>query len=75
MAEPRRRITYNGTGIARDIPLKVLREDHVRRAEPDQPTPAEIVAELHRKIAAKSPRHAALVARFERKQAAKNGTS
>ena len=35
---------------------------------PEEASPAEIVAVLHRRIAAKSPEHAALVARFERKQ-------
>ena len=35
----------------------------------DERTPREIVADLHRRIAAKSPAHAALVAGFEQRQA------
>ena len=69
MAYPRS-LHLGGTGISNVASGDRFRP-YYRDADADLREPAEIVAELHAQIAAKSPQHAALVARFERKQAAK----
>ena len=71
MPSPRRRITYTGTGPRRDIPLKVLREDFTPPDRACEPTNAEIVADLHKEIAARSRKGAALVAAYYAMQAEK----
>ena len=62
------RTGYRGTGLGGSTPMEALRRDYRRRGTPEEPSPAEIVAGIHRQIAKMSPRHAAMVAEFERKQ-------
>jgi len=64
------------TGLAcgSTSPLEDLRRNYrvisdAERAGAQEPSPAEIVARLRKRIAAKSPKHAALVAEFEELQA------
>ncbi len=73
MPEPRRAVTVTGTSTTARMSLLDLRQDYVWRRDgtepgPSEPSPAEIVAALHQRIAAKSPAHAALVAAFEAQQ-------
>ena len=62
------RIGYRGTGLGGGSPLITLSRNYHHSGTPVEPTPAEIVAELHKRIAAKSPEHARLVAAFHRAQ-------
>jgi len=67
---------HNGWLLHREEPAtepqvaQFIDQDHPYDAErPEVASPRQIVAELHAKIAAKSPEHASLVARFEQHRA------
>ena len=62
------RTGYRGTGLGGGTPMEALRRDYRRQSAPEEPSPAEIVAGIHRQIARMSPDHARLVAEFERRQ-------
>ena len=56
------------TSGERQSPLVALRRNYQHPGDPEEPGPPEIVAELHKRIAAQSPDLARLVAAYERKQ-------
>ena len=65
---PAIRVAYTTSSPASS--LAALSGDYERQGAAGEPEPQEIVAALHRQIAAKSPEHAALVAAYEARQQA-----